>query len=61
MTEQEKLKTVKIVSHIIKDNNGNIIHDLRLCKDKEGKYGWYDTVTNKFIEFKFGEGEIIEH
>ena len=58
---KQQQPTIRITSRVIKDNDGNIVHNLRLCKNKEGKYGWYDTVTEKFIEFKFGEGEIVEH
>lgn len=58
---RQQKPTIKITSQVVKDNDGNIVHNLKLCKNKEGKHGWYDTVTEKFIEFKFGEGEIIEH
>ena len=59
--QSQQKPTIKITSQVIKDDDGNIVHDLRTCKNKEGKYGWYDTITDKFIEFKFGKGEIVEH
>lgn len=49
-----------VTSYSIYDENGELIHELVLCKNSEGRVGWWDTVDGLFRDYTENGAKIPE-